>query len=123
MPNLPEKILLYRSKNEYYPRLKQLLSDWQIGFIEASVMAEINRKHLLEDIPIAMAIIDQYDVNGIEFLRSVMQANNWIQRMMLTTHPDPEIYERAVNKAHINYLIQIPAEAEKLDTNDKGDKS
>ncbi len=116
MPNLPDKILLYRSKNEYYPHLKQLLKNWKIDFIEAGVMAEINGQHLLEDIPIVMAIADQNDVNGIEFLRSVMQANNWIQRMMLTTHADPEIYERAVNKAHINYLIQIPVESEKLAT-------
>ena len=114
--SLPHTILLHRSENPYYPQLKRLLESWDIELIEISVLAELKDKAILESIHLVIAIVDKNDVGGIDFLRSVMYSNTWIQRMMLMPEADLEVYERAVNKAHINYMLKIPFPGSKLAT-------
>lgn len=115
-PLFPHNVLLHRSENPYYPQLKRLLENWGIEIFEVSVLAEIKNKAVLESIHLALSIVDKNDVSGIDFLRSVMHSNTWIQRIMLMPEANMEIYERAVNKAHINYMLQIPFSAGKLET-------
>ncbi len=112
---LPSSILLHRSNTAYLHQLKRIFKSWQVEVYEAAVLAELRDKNILDSIPVAVAIVDDTDISGLDFLRSVMHSNNWIQRIMLTPHNDPEIFERAVNKAHINYLIPVPSEASKLE--------
>ena len=66
---LPNTVLLHRSDNEYFHHLKRLLRNWEVEVFEASVLAEIQDKAVLDSIPIAMAIVDQQDISGIDFLR------------------------------------------------------
>lgn len=113
---LPYTVLLHRSSNSYYHQLKRILSSWNVDIIEASVLAEIRDRAILDSIPLAIAIVDQNDITGIDFLRSTMQSNNWIQRIMLYNEADKDIFERAVNKAHINYLLKIPGQVSNLET-------
>jgi len=113
---LPHTVLLHRTDNEYFHHLKRLFRNWEVEVFEASVLAEIQDKSVLDSIPIAMAIVGQQDISGIDFLRSVMHSNNWIQRIMLTPEMNMEIFERSVNKAHVNYLLQIPLTDNKLET-------
>ena len=113
---LPYTVLLHRSSNSYYHQLKRILSNWNVEIIEASVLAEIRDRAILDSIPIAIAIVDENDISGIDFLRSTMQSNNWIQRIMLYNEADTDIFERAVNKAHINYLLKIPGQVSNLET-------
>ncbi len=112
----PHTVLLHRSGNPYYSQLKRLLENWGIEIFEVSVLAEIKDKAILESIHLALSIVDGNDVSGIDFLRSVMHSNTWIQRIMLMPEANMEIYERAVNKAHINYMLQIPLPGSKLET-------
>ena len=114
--DFPVAVLLHRSDTAYLHQLQRMLRNWQIEVYEVAVLAEIPDKSLLDAIPVAIAIADEKDISGLDFLRSVMNMNNWIQRILLTPDVDPEIYERAVNKAHINYLIPVPTEAVKLET-------
>ena len=114
--HLPNTVLLHRSSNSYYHQLKRILNNWNVDIIEASVLAEIRDRAILDSIPLAIAIVDKNDISGIDFLRSTMQSNNWIQRIMLYHEADADIFERAVNKAHINYLLKIPAQVSNLET-------
>lgn len=113
---LPYTVLLHRSANSYYHQLKRILNNWDVEIIEASVLAEIRDRAILDSIPMAIAIVDQNDISGIDFLRSIMSSNNWIQRIMLYREADADIFERAVNKAHINYLLKIPGQVSNLET-------
>ncbi len=112
---LPSSILLHRSKTAYLHQLKRIFKSWNIEVYEAAVLAELQDKNIMDSIPVAVAIVDENDISGLDFLRSVMHSNNWIQRIMLTPNNDPEIFERAVNKAHINYLIPVPSDSDKLE--------
>ncbi|GEM_PF-1625966 len=112
----PKQVLLYRSENEYQHHLKHILTTWQIEIIEVSFLVEIRDRSLLDDIPVALAIVTEGDADSIDFLRSVMHSNNWIQRMMLCASKNLAIYERAINKAHVNYLLQLPPDEDRLRT-------
>lgn len=112
----PSTVLLHRSSNGYYHQFKQILSSWKIEIIEVSVLAEIRDRAILDSIPMAIAIVDQNDISGIDFLRSIMNSNNWIQRVMLYHEADTDIFERAINKAHINYLLKIPGHVSNIET-------
>lgn len=111
---LPKKIILHHSDNVHYNHLKQILSDLNIGVYEAEVFFEINKIDFLQDVAIALAIVDETDKSGIDFLRSLMRANHLIQRMMLSASVNLDLYESAINKAHVNYLIKLPLEKDNL---------
>lgn len=114
MAPLPDMILLYRSGHEYQRTLRSVLTSWSIEVTEFKYIAELHESNILGKAPIAMAIVDEQDASGIEALRSVMHANNWIQRIMVSDSQDIELFERAINKAHINYFIGLPHEPLKL---------
>jgi len=114
--NLPRQVLLHRSQNTYLTHLKRLLENWQIEIFEASVRAEYRDTGILDSVPVALALVSEEDFSGIDFLRSIMHSNNWIQRFMLSAPAKTELYMRAVNKAHINYLLTLPPEAASLAT-------
>ncbi|NOX88081.1 MAG: GGDEF domain-containing protein [Calditrichaeota bacterium] len=112
---LPEQVVLYRSKNRYQEELKRLLEKWQIGFFEAAFLAEFEDLSFIEKSPCALAIIDD-DLRGIEFLRSVMHYHTWTQRIMLSETVNIDVYEQAINRAHVNYLLRLPIKEHYLKT-------
>lgn len=112
--NLPKLVLLHRSRDEHYVWFKRLLNHWQIDIIETEHLVEIHQREVLDSIPVALSISKNDDASGIVFLRSVMHANNWIQRFFLTSSTDINLIEQAINKAHINYLLKYPPEEDKL---------
>lgn len=114
---LPGQVLLHRTNNSYFSHLKRILQNWNIEVFDASVRAEFRDEALLETVPIAIALISEDDFSGIDFLRSIMHTNSWTQRFMLSSAKSPEIFERAVNKAHINYLLHLPPDLNKLALN------
>jgi diguanylate cyclase (GGDEF)-like protein len=109
-----KKIILHNSGNVHYNHLKQILSDLNIGVYEADVFFEVNKVDFLEDVAIALAIVDEVDTSGIDFLRSTMISNHLIQRMMLCASVNIDLFELAINKAHINYLIKLPLEKDNI---------
>ena len=114
--NLPATVLLHHSDNGYAHHLKRILKNLKIEILEISHLAEIQDKSVLESIPLCLAIIDPDDISGLDFLRAVMHSNNWIQRILLTPQIDMEVLEIAVNKSHINYLLQLPVPVKKFET-------
>jgi DNA-binding NtrC family response regulator len=51
---------------------------------------------------------------GFDFLRYMMRQFPLVQRVYMSDHFTVEEMELAVNKAHINYYIHLPAEQEKF---------
>jgi len=111
---LPGQIILHRSDNEYYTHVKHILENWNIELFEAGFRAEIRDDGIMETVPVVIALVSSDNFSGIDFLRSIMHTNNWIQRFMFSPANDVQIYERAVNKAHINYLLSLPPDPVKL---------
>ena len=114
---LPGQVLLHRTNNAYFSHLKRILQNWNVEVFDASVRAEYKDDALLETVPIAIALISEDNFSGIDFLRSIMHSNSWTQRFMLSSASSFEIFERAVNKAHINYLLPLPPDLTKLALN------
>jgi len=112
---LPDQIVLYRSSHSYQTVLKRKLQDFGIVIREAQFLAEMQDLSFIEKAPCALAIIDD-QLNGIEFLRSLMHYHTWTQRIMLTDSTNLLTFEQAINKAHINYLLHIPTEEQTLKT-------
>ena len=112
--NLPTQVLLHRSNNSYFGHIKHLLENWNIEVYDAAVRAEFRESAILESIPVAIALVTEDDFSGIDFLRSIMHSNSWTQRFILCSDPLPEIMERAINKAHISYLLPLPPDTAKL---------
>ncbi len=115
MNRLPDQIVLYRSSHSYQTVLKRKLQDFGIVIREAQFLAEMQDLSFIEKAPCALAIIDD-QLNGIEFLRSLMHYHTWTQRIMLTDSTNLLTFEQAINKAHINYLLHIPTEEQTLKT-------
>ncbi len=111
---LPGQIILHRSDNEYYTHVKHILENWKIEIFEASFRAEIRDDGIMDTVPVAVALVANDNFSGIDFLRSIMHTNNWIQRFMFSPANEIAIYERAVNKAHINYLLSLPPDPVKI---------
>ena len=112
---LPDQIVLYRSSHSYQTVLKRKLQDFGIVIREAQFLAEMQDLSFIEKAPCALAIIDD-QLNGIEFLRSLMHYHTWTQRIMLTDSTNLLTFEQAINKAHVNYLLHIPIEEQTLKT-------
>ncbi len=107
-PQLPSPVVLFDSVNPFQCNLEAFLTRWKIRYIKARHFAELSENwEENEEPPIAMAIIDEYQ-HGIEFLRSMMRYNNAVQRVMLTSLASMSLFERAINKAHVNYFIRLP---------------
>ena len=115
MNRLPDQIVLYRSSHSYQTVLKRKLQDFGIVIREAQFLAEMQDLSFIEKTPCALAIIDD-QLNGIEFLRSLMHYHTWTQRIMLTDSTNLLTFEQAINKAHVNYLLHIPIEEQTLKT-------
>ncbi len=112
---LPEQLVLYRSNHPYQPVLSEKLRSFGIVIYEAQFLAEFQDLTVIEQSPCALAIIDD-DLKGVDFLRSTMHYHTWTQRIMLTDSSNLQTFEQAINKAHINYLLHIPIEDNKLKT-------
>lgn len=111
---LPAQVLLHRTSSAYFDHVKHILEKWNIEVYEAAVRAEFRDHAILDSIPVAIALVTDDDFSGIDFLRSIMHSNNWTQRFMISSSNLPEIVERAINKAHINYILSLPPDAAKL---------
>ncbi len=112
--SMPDQALVHRSMHPMQKEIIHLLNSRGIEVIEVSVLAELRELSIMESLPLAIAIVTDFEPDGIEFLRSVMHANNLIQRMMFTDSQNVELFERAINKAHINYLLKLPPDKDKL---------
>jgi diguanylate cyclase (GGDEF)-like protein len=111
---LPKIILLQRNNGEHNTLIKRILQDWGMDILEIAHLAEIRQWEVLENIPVALAVVHEQQNTGIDFLRSVMHANNWIQRFLVSTENDSLLMARAINKAHINYFLPAPVKPDEL---------
>ena len=112
---LPDQVVLYRSAHAFQATLMKTLRALGINIQEAQFLAEMQDLTVIEKSPCAIAIIDD-DLNGIEFLRSVMHYYPWTQRIMLSESTNLQTFEQAINKAHVNYLLHLPLETDQLKT-------
>ncbi|MEE8480100.1 MAG: GGDEF domain-containing protein, partial [Desulfobacterales bacterium] len=106
--NLPKSVILHKSKDKNFSKIASLLLKWNVIVHETNFLSGIKDKDILYDIPIALAIANSEDTRGIDFLRSMLRANLLTQRMMLSASVDFEMFEVAINKAHINYFSKLP---------------
>lgn len=112
----PPGVIFHKSQITDYQYLKNFLEDLNIPCHEGRVFAEVNNRKIIDEVPVAIALINEDDQSGIEFLRATMRANIYIQRLLAATDVSMEIVQRAVNKAHINYLIRLPLNRDKFYT-------
>jgi len=110
----PPGVIFHKSQITDYQYLKNFLEDLNIPCHEGRVFAEVNNRKIIDEVPVAIALINEDDQSGIEFLRATMRANIYIQRLLAATDVSMEIVQRAVNKAHINYLIRLPLNRDKF---------
>ena len=83
------------------------------------VFAEIMLQEISTDIIAGFAVIGDEDDSGINFLRSLMEYNIICQRVALTQTKNATIMRKAVNRAHVNYMLDFPIDNQELDRNIK----
>lgn len=81
------------------------------------VFAEIMQHDLSTEIIAGFAIIGDQDDSGINFLRSLMEYNIICQRVALSETQNVSIIRNAINRAHVNYMLDYPAEKIVLERN------
>ncbi|MCB0281170.1 MAG: GGDEF domain-containing protein [Calditrichaeota bacterium] len=81
------------------------------------VFAEIMQNDLSTEIIAGFAIIGDEDESGINFLRSLMEYNIICQRVALSQTQNVSIIRNAINRAHVNYMLDYPAEKNELERN------
>ena len=76
--------------------------------IQARFFAEISNQINDHEIVAGFAAIGKDDQSGIEFLRSLMIHNIISQRVMLSHTDDSDLLRQAINRSHINYVLDYP---------------
>ncbi len=107
---MPEKVFLYKVDSGENRIIKNHLNRLNIDVYESSDPAELTNNSGEKEIPIALCFVSNSNYKGIEFLRSVISLNHLIQRIIISNPINYDIVERAVNLAHVNYLIKYPLE-------------
>lgn len=102
------KILLYRSDSKHCHSVRHLLDRQKAKILEARLLAEIEPDIERGEFVTAIAVTDTHDQRALDFLRSIMRADNLIQRILITSHFETKQLQYAINKAHINYLLTLP---------------
>ncbi|MBD3223605.1 MAG: diguanylate cyclase [Caldithrix sp.] len=106
---LPQKVLLHKSEHPQRNQIIQILAKQNVSSVELQYFSRLTNLNQLDDIPVAIALADQ-NLQSINFLRTVMQYDNLIQRILISDRLDQTLFLRAINKAHINYYISLPLE-------------
>ena len=79
--------------------------------VDMKSMIDIMRKN---EASAVLAFYESKEKNAIDFLRYIMRQHQHTQRIYIIDQLNKTIMEKAVNKAHINYLLISPFEEETL---------
>jgi len=108
--SLKKKIALVKCSDELRPQIREWLVQMpeQTDTVFASSFLEIKDKVVFDDIILVLSELDEQHDKSIEFLRSVMSVNPLIQRIAILNDLDFPSLSRAVNRAHIDYVVTKP---------------
>jgi diguanylate cyclase len=90
------------------------LEDKGYNVIQTRFFAEISGRVSSQQIVAGFAAVGKEDTSGIEFLRSLMIHNIISQRVMLSHTDDSDLLRTAINRSHINYVLDYPVQTEAL---------
>jgi len=83
--------------------------------IQTHLFVEISNQINNKEIVAGFAAVGKRDKSGIEFLRSLMIHNPISQRVMLSHTEDSDLLRMAINRSHINYVLDYPAQKNEIE--------
>ncbi len=93
--------------------LKRAIEESKYTGLTAKYFAEIASKINHESVLCVIAFIDEEDQSGVDFLRSFLEYDQHIQRILFVRN-QPNIFPyilHAVNRAHVDYMVPLPVNA------------
>jgi diguanylate cyclase (GGDEF)-like protein len=97
--------------------LEEALRNDGYKVISARFFAEISNQinYHNHEIVAGFAAVGKEDISGIEFLRSLMIHNLISQRVMLSHTEDSDLLRAAINRSHINYVLDYPVQKDEIE--------
>lgn len=90
--------------------LKDILSGEGFEVIEVRYFAEAMHKIKGKDVLAGFAIAGENDTTGVDFLRSLLEYKLAAQRVIFTDTKQVKLCKLAVNRAHVDYMLEYPIE-------------
>lgn len=90
------------------------LEDKGYFVIQTRFFAEISAEVRGQQIVAGFAAVGKEDISGVEFLRSLMIHSIISQRVMLSHTDDSDLLRTAINRSHINYVLDYPVKVEDI---------
>lgn len=112
--NKSRAVLVHSSKYDLSILIKSLEKNGY-SVIRTRYFAEISNLINEKEIIAGFAAIGQEDISGIEFLRSLMVHSIISQRIMLSHTEDSDLLRMAINRSHINYVLDYPPEWDEIE--------
>jgi len=107
-------VIIHQSKYDL-SILEEALRNDGYRVISARYFAEISKQINDHEIVAGFAAVGKDDISGIEFLRSLMVHNLISQRVMLSHTDDSELLRTAINRSHINYVLDYPVKRQEIE--------
>lgn len=107
-------VLIHKSKYDLSPLTTSLVkSGYRV--VTARFFAEISNQVNDKEIVAGFAAVGKEDKSGIEFLRSLMIHNPISQRVMLSHTDNSELLRTAINRSHLNYVLDYPPHIQEIE--------
>jgi diguanylate cyclase (GGDEF)-like protein len=108
-------IVIHHSQHDT-SALKKFITEKGFEIIEGRVFAEIKSNLIGKEIFAVFGIMDVKDSSCIDFMRSMLEFKRNTQRVILIKTFEESILKKAVNRAHIDYLISYPVDENELES-------
>jgi diguanylate cyclase (GGDEF)-like protein len=115
MANSASTIIIHNSVYDL-TLVEKILKEKGFHIIKGTYFAEVVRKINGDEIIAGYAAVGKEDISGIDFLRSLMEYNLVIQRVLLTASENTELYKKAINRSHVNYVLDYPPQQSEIET-------
>ncbi|KAA3618331.1 MAG: GGDEF domain-containing protein [Calditrichaeota bacterium] len=108
-----EKYIVIHNSDFDLDILKNYLGK-EYKIIEGRFFTEVRSEIFNKEIIAVFGAIDNKDLSAINFMRSMMEFNSITQRVVFTKPLDQQILKKAINRAHIDYLLSYPIDEKEL---------
>jgi diguanylate cyclase (GGDEF)-like protein len=107
-------LLVYKSLN-YSPKIDfEIIKKNDFEIVYTSNLKSMRDMMLEREAAAVITFYESEEKNSLDLLRYIMRQHPNTQRIYLAKHLDKYLIENAVNKAHINYLLVLPADPNHL---------
>jgi len=107
-------LLVYKSL-KFSPQIDfEIIKKDGFEIVFASNLKSMRDMMLAREAAAVIAFYESEEKNALDMLRYIMRQHSNTQRIYLTEHLGKALIENAVNKAHINYLLILPADPDHL---------